>query len=216
MPVNEDEINYVAGEAARTIGIDRFIDKNNIDFINIEKTYYLVPDKGGDKPYVILREALNSSNKIGIAKVLISTKEHLAAVACYQNSLVLYLLKYHDEIKPLTDFKIPTKDVKKYKVTTKEIQVAKQLIKTLSTSWQPEKYKDEFSLVVHKWAEKKAKKIAIARPKKTTKNVSSKTNIDFVKLLTQSLKKKDADNKIIPALSQSKKKKHGSKSISYH
>lgn len=98
LPVGEDELKKVAGENARTIAIEEFVDKKNVDFIHVLHTYYLIPDKKGEKGYVILREALKSSNKVGIAKVIMSTKEYLAAVSTFEDSLILYLLHYDDDI----------------------------------------------------------------------------------------------------------------------
>lgn len=163
LPVDDDELKKVAGENARTIAIENFINKNNIDFVNVEKTYYLLPDKKGEKGYVILRQALKESNKIGIAKVIISTKEYLAAIAYYNNALVLYLLRYQNEIKPLSDFDLPPEDIKKSKVTAKEVTIAKQLIDTMTTKWKPEQYKDEYEEAVHKWAEQKIKHLPVKK-----------------------------------------------------
>ena len=78
IPVPDPVLKQVAGDNARTIAIDSFIDKDELSIITITNCYYLVPGKGGDKGYVILREALEQTNKIGIAKVIISTKEYLS------------------------------------------------------------------------------------------------------------------------------------------
>lgn len=189
IPVGEGELEKVSGENARTIAIEDFIKQDDIKFIDIDKTYYLLPDKKGEKGYVILREALKKSKKVGIAKVIISTKEYVAAVGCYENALVLYLLRYHDEIKPLSDYAFPTEDLKKYKVSTKEITIANQLITSMTTKWKPEKYKDDFQEAVLKWAENKVKHVAIkTMPKRGLASKSGK-NVDFLDLLRKSLGK---------------------------
>jgi DNA end-binding protein Ku len=189
LPVDDDELQYVAGEEGRSIEIDNFVSRDSINFVNVAKTYYLVPDKKGDKGYVILREALKESAKIGIAKVIISTKEYVAAVDCYENALVLYLLNYPEEIKSLADFSIPSEDLKKSKVSAKEIQIAKQLIKSMSAKWQPAKYKNEYAKLVHQWAEKKIKNKVIRKPKNERK-ISTPNVVDFMDLLKQSLGQK--------------------------
>lgn len=140
LPVEEGELKNVVGENARTIAIETFINESEIHFIDVEKTYYLLPDKKGEKGYVILRESLKKTKKMGIAKVIISTKEYIAAVATYKNALVMYILRYHDEIKPLADFNFPSEDMKQYKVTNKEVEIANQLIKAMSSKWKPEQY----------------------------------------------------------------------------
>lgn len=190
LPVEEGELKRVAGENARTIAIEEFIDKKNIDFIDIEKTYYLMPDKKGEKGYVILREALTQTNKVGIAKVIISTKEYLAAIGIYQNALVLYLLRYAEEIRPLTEFDVPDEDIKKYKVTAKEIEVAKKLIDSMSIKkWNRNQFKDEYKEAVEKWVAAKVNNLPESKMKsRMPKGASTGKMIDFMTLLKESLK----------------------------
>lgn len=185
--VGEGELEKIAGENARTIAIESFVNKKDINFIDVQKTYFLVPDKNGEKGYVILREALNKTNKIGIAKVIISTKEYLAAVAVYENALVLYLLHYHDDLRPVSEFNLPSEDLKKYKVTKKEIDISKQLIQSMSKKWKPQIYKDEYKEAVHKWAEEKSKKMPHTTMKPRAHIAAGKV-INFVDLLKKSLK----------------------------
>ncbi len=203
IPVNEEEIKYVAGESARTIEIENFIASDNINLIDIDKTYYLVPEKKGTKGYVILRDALKESKKMGIAKVTISTKEYVAAIGCYRNALLLYILRYPNEIKDISDFSIPSDA--EVKVTKKEIQIATQLIKSMSSKWRPEKYKDRYAEIVHKWAKQKIKnKKFLIEDKKIDKSENNNI-INFEDLLKQSLKNKSAHKKNNPA----KNRKHG-------
>lgn len=188
LPVGDDELKRVAGENARTIAIEEFVDKKSINFLNIDRTYYLVPDKKGEKGYVILREALNKSNKIGIAKVIISTKEYLAAVSIFENALVVYLLRYDDEIRKLDNFNIPSADYKKYKVNPKEIEVAKKLVESMSAKWQPEKFKDEYRVAVEKWVQNKIHHLP--ENKMTQRSTAIKQTgkvVNFVDLLKKSL-----------------------------
>lgn len=186
LPVDEEELKKVAGDNARTIAIDEFVDKKSISFLNVEKTYYIVPDKKGEKGYVILREALNSANKIGIAKVIISTKDYLAAVAPFENALVLYLLHYDDELRKLSAFDIPAKDIKTNKVTQKEIEIAKKLINSMSHKWDPKKYKDEYKEAVFKWVNEKLKHLP--QTQMTSRRKSKEGNVvSFMDLLKKSL-----------------------------
>lgn len=206
LPIEEGELEKVVGENIRTIAIENFINSEDINFIDIEKTYYLLPDKKGEKGYVILREALKRTEKIGIAKVIISTKEHLSAVAYYKNTLVLYLLRYSNQIKPLQEFKLPSENLKANKVTAKEVEIANQLIKSMSSKWKPNSYKDEYQEVVHKWAKSKIKNKAI--PKMHQRSLALKSEgkvVDFVDLLRKSLGKKAKSEK------SKRAKKHASK-----
>jgi len=186
-----DELKQIAGENTRAIALESFINMEEIEFIDVGKTYYLVPDKHGDKGYVILREALKKMNKVGIAKVILSTKEHLAALAVHDNALVLYLLRYSAEIRKPEEFDIPGNDLKKYKVTSKEVDTAKKLIQSMTTTWKPEKYKDEFKIAVQKWAEKKAKQMPVTAMKQRASASSGRKEVNFIDLLKQSLKSKN-------------------------
>ena len=184
--VEEGELKKVVGENARTIAIEEFVDKKNINMIDIERTFYLVPDKNGIKGYVILREALNHTNKVGIAKVIISTKEYLAAVAIFEDAIVLYTLHYPDEIRKPDEFDIPSTDIKKSKVTNKEIEIAKKLIQSMSAKWKPEQYKDEYRLTVQKWVEEKAKRLPTTKMKQRGE-ISKGKVVNFMDLLKKSL-----------------------------
>lgn len=185
IPVPDDVLNKVAGENARTVDIKTFVDKKELNILTIDRNYYAVPNKGGDKGYVILRDALRQANKIGIAKVIISTKEYLAAVVPYENALVISLLKYDNEVKKLSEFDFPAKELKAYKVNKKEIEMAKKLIHSMSSKWHPEKYKDEYQKALHTWVEQSANKL----PHTITKHrAHARSNVvNFVDLLRKSL-----------------------------
>lgn len=216
IPVEEGELKKVAGENAHTIAIEGFVKEDSIDFIDINKTYYLIPDKKNEKGYVLLRETLKNEKVIGIAKVIISTKEYIAAVSCYQNALVLYILRYHDEIIPVSDLKIPSDNLKKYKVSPKEITAAGQLVKSMTEKWNPKKYKDEFSEIVHKWAEHKIKhKSAVVMGQRA--NLSDKTKeVNFIELLKKSLSTTKSKHKKKVLAHASKKGLRGHKRATMH
>lgn len=184
------------------------MDRDNINFINIESTYYLAPDKKGYKGYVILREALKKSDKVGIAKVIISTKEYLAAVSTLDDALVLHLLHYHDEIRDLSEFNIPTNDLKKYKVTTKEIDIAKQLISSMTEKWKPEKYKDEYKEAVAKWVKAKVKHLPGSKMKQRSATPKTANTVNFFDLLKKSLDESKLSSKTNSVKKKTKTKTH--------
>jgi DNA end-binding protein Ku len=192
VPVPDEVFNKVAGDDARTVRIENFIHKDELDFIAIDKTYYVEPDKKGDKPYVILREALKHTNTVGIARVIISTREYVAAVMIYEDALILCLLKYAKEIRDLTDLDIPRKDLAFYKVSKKEIEIANQLIKSMLTKWKPEQYVDEYQEALHTWVEETVNNIPHKKRKTKEKAATGSNVINFEDLLKQSLKKKAA------------------------
>jgi DNA end-binding protein Ku len=195
IPVPEEIIKKIAGENGRTIEIEQFISRKDLDLLTVAKTYYLVPDKKGDKGYVILREALTDTNKVGIAKVIISTKEYLAAIMPHEDkALILYLLKYDDEVRKISEFDIPRKDLAAYKVNKKEIEIAKQLIQSMTAKWKPEKYVDDYQAALHKWVEEEATK----KPHKSAMKTRTKAQgnvVDFVDLLRKSINSKSSTKK---------------------
>lgn len=185
IPVPNDVLQKVAGENARTIDIETFIDRKALNVMNMENFYYIVPDKKGDKGYVILREALQDENKVGIAKVIISTKEYLTAVVAQDKALLLCILRYDDEVKKPSEFALPTKKLSAYSVTKKEIDIARKLIQSMSSKWNPKKYVDEYQKAIHQWVDEAVKHI----PHRFLKKPSSKANhvMDMMQLLKKSL-----------------------------
>lgn len=187
VPVPDEVLKRVAGDNSRIIDIETFINKDDLDVVTIENTYYLIPDKKGEKGYVILREALRETNKIGIAKIIISTKEYLAAVMPYEKALIVCLLRYDNEIRKLSEFDVPDKELKAYKVSTKEIDIARQLIKSMTSKWKPEKYGDEYQEAVHKWVEETVKDLPQTPMKQRKHGSETQTPVNFVDLLKKSL-----------------------------
>ncbi len=194
IPVPDEVLTKVAGDEARVIDIELFIDKAELDLLSIDHSYYTVPDKKADKGYVILREALKDSKKIGIAKVIISTKEYLAAIMPHDTGLILSLLKYDNEVRKMSELNFPDKEISSYKVNKKEIEIAKKLINSMSYKWKPEKYKDDYQEAIHQWVEESVKHLPHTLKKK--KSFAEKGKIvDFMTLLKKSLASSGKVNK---------------------
>src|SRR5688500_15320830 len=104
-----------------------------------DQPYFLAPEKGGDKAYALLREALQRSGKVGIAKVVIKTREHLAAVKPAGEALVLELMHFAEELATAKDLELPTTEVGK-----KEVEMAEALVDAMSDEWDPTKYTDDY------------------------------------------------------------------------
>ena len=110
----------IPGDKAHELDIQAFISKEELDPVALDRCYYITPDKNGEKGYVILREALLATDKIGLGKIIISTKEYIGAIGPYDNkSLLLYLIRYDEEINKVQDYDIPNKDLAAYKVNKK-------------------------------------------------------------------------------------------------
>jgi DNA end-binding protein Ku len=158
-----------------------------------EQPYYLAPGKGGDKVYALLRETLREVGKIGIANVVIRVKQHLAALVCVGDTIVLNTLRYPDEIRPTDELKIPDANSKAAQVTEKELQMAKALVEGMSEKWKPAQYHDTYredvlALVKKKIAANQTK--TLTEPEPEQEKPAHTNVIDLVSLLQASLGKK--------------------------
>lgn len=193
--LTDDDFKKVAIENLKTIEIEAFINSKELDYIYFEKPYYLVPDNIAAKGYVLLREILKQSRKIGISRVLIHSRQYLAALIPYNEALVLNLLRYPQELRPLKEFEFPNSDIKKYKISSKEIDIATQLVAAMSTTWNPKLYHDEYREALLAWIEKKAKtnnKSTKQKSLKEPKEAKQTKVVDFMELLKKSIESKKA------------------------
>ena len=192
-----DDIKSAAAEGRETVEIEAFVDAASISPQYFEKPYVLVPGKKAEKGYVLLRETLKRTGKIGISRVVIRTREYLSAVMPQGDALVLLLMRYPQELVDVADYKIPEGKPSDYRVTPKELQMAEQLIDSMSGEWKPEDYKDEFRARLHKVIEKRLKQKGVVTPEEDDREeVEESTNVvDFMSLLQKSL----ATNKRTPA-----------------
>ena len=138
--LTKDDFKTAALEKTKTIDILDFVDPKEIDERYFETPYYLQPGKGADRAYVLLREAIKASEKIGIAKIILRDAQHLAAVEAIGDALVLTMMRFADELADLSDFSFP----KKADLRAGELKMAQQLIENLVSEWNPEKYTDEY------------------------------------------------------------------------
>ena len=139
--VSPEELDALDPKATHTIDIEDFVDLEEIDPIFFERPYYLVPETGGTKAYALLREAMKETNKVGIARLVLRTKQYLAAIRPLGDALVLETLLYHDEVVDPGALELPGDDID---VSDREVKIARQLIDSLSTDFEPDKYRDEY------------------------------------------------------------------------
>jgi DNA end-binding protein Ku len=125
----------------KAVEIIDFVKMEEIDPIYFDRSYYMSPNEGGGKAYSLLRKALQESQKVGIAKIIIRSKEQMAVIRVYDNTLVMETIHFPDEVRRAGDVpNVPADD----KVTEKELATAIMLIDQLSTEFEPEKYTDEY------------------------------------------------------------------------
>ncbi|HEU4355570.1 MAG TPA: Ku protein [Actinomycetota bacterium] len=138
--LTDEDLDAVPVESSRAIDIQQFVDLDEIDPMLFKKSYYLVPDETGAKAYALLRKALAEENKVGIAKVSFRDKEHLAALRFKDEVFVLETMYWPDEIRA-ADFETLDSDGR---VRDNEVEMARQLIESLSQPWSPEEFTDEY------------------------------------------------------------------------
>lgn len=189
--LTDEELKRAAPEATQSIDIDSFVPTQEIPPQYFDKPYYLVPAKRSEKPYALLREALRKSGRTGIAKVVIRTRQYLAAISVRDKALILDLLRFHQELREAPEDKLPSTSLKELKISDKELEMAEQLIKTMETDWQPEQYKDEYRETLMKWIHKQiegGETTSIGEADEPEEKEDGKV-IDMMALLKQSMEK---------------------------
>ena len=184
--MKDEDFAKVKIESTHSIDITDFVELEQVDPKFFYKPYFLEPQKGGEKAYALLHKALAGTGKIGIAKVVISNREHLASVKPDGLFLVLELMHFASEIlKPEA-----LNNGANGNITDKELQMAKTLIDSMTTPWEPEKYRDEYRDAVLELIEQKAQHKEIAdRP---AAPVRSTNVVDLVKVLQESLARNES------------------------
>jgi DNA end-binding protein Ku len=201
--LNDKDFQRVDLEATQTVDIQDFVDLDEIDPMYFYKPYYLEPQKGGDKAYVLLREALADGKKVGIAKVVIKTRQYLAGVKALKHALVLELMHFADELLDAEKLNVP----KRVEVGKREKEMAEALVKNMSSKWNPEKYKDDYRDALMEVIEEKVESGGKEIEEKPKEKKPSTKVIDLVAVLQESLKAHGRGKK----KAASKKAKHHAK-----
>src|SRR3954447_11306997 len=152
--ITPEELEALDPKKTRTIDIEDFVDLDEIDPLYYEHPYYLAPDTGASKPYKLLLEALRETNKVAIARVVIRSKEYLTAIRPAGDVLTMETMLFADELIDPDDIdELPDEDVR---ATEREVDMARQLIESLTTDFEPSKYRDEYRERVLELIEQKA------------------------------------------------------------
>lgn len=191
--LSEEEIRAAHPEATQTIDIFAFVDSQQIPLQNIDRPYYLAPDRRGEKVYALLREALSGTHKVALAYVVLHTRQHLAALMPLESALVLVMLRWPDEVRSLASLDLG-QAVTQPKLAKSELDMAKRLIRDMSADWQPDEYVDSFQERIMALVERKAKagKIEEVERVEGEEERRSADVIDLTELLKRSLAGKPA------------------------
>ncbi|MFL5481591.1 MAG: Ku protein [Gemmatimonadaceae bacterium] len=138
--MTDEDFKAAAVEQSKTIDILDFVQQEEIDPRYFETPYYLVPAKGGEKPYALLREAIRQTNSVGIGKIIIRQTQHLVGIKVVGEALVLEIMRFANELVDINEFSFPSAEV----VRPQELQMAEQLVTNLAEQFDPAKYTDDY------------------------------------------------------------------------
>jgi DNA end-binding protein Ku len=181
-----EDFEKAALKKDRVIDIMDFVESDAIDDRYFNKPYYLLPGKGGDRAYALLREAIKESGRIGIAKFVMRAKQYLAAIEAIGDALVLSTMRFRDELARLEEFEFP----ERAKIQKRELQMAQKLIDEFAAKWDPDKYTDDYRANIMKVVE--AKRARTKPDLEAESDPQSAQVIDLMERLRKSLGTKRA------------------------
>ncbi|MGY2438304.1 non-homologous end joining protein Ku [Pseudomonas sp. SDO52101_S400] len=186
--LSEEEIRSAHPVSTQTIDIFAFVDSEQIPLQNIDTPYYLAPDKRGGKVYALLRETLSKTQKVALARVVLHTRQYLAALMPLESALVLVKLRWPQEVRSLDELELGS-EVTKPQLAKAELDMAKRLVEDMSADWNPEDYRDEFEDKIMALVDKKAHegKIEDVETVDGEEERKSADVIDLTELLKRSL-----------------------------
>jgi DNA end-binding protein Ku len=203
--IDPADIKEASPSGRETVEVEAFVDASDIDPRYFEKPYVLVPAKKAEKGYVLLRETLEKLGKVGIAKVVLRTREYLCAVRPQGDALVLLLMRFPKELIDVDEYALPSGKAADYRISARELEMARELISAMGASFDPEQYKDEFTsrlrAVINRRIKEKGATTRISDRGEEPSADAATNVVDFMSLLQKSL----ASNKRTPAAKKATK-----------
>lgn len=196
--LSDEDFRRANVEATQTVDIVNFVDAEGISPTYFETPYYLAPDKRGEKGYALLRETLKKANKVGIATVVIRTRQYIAALIPRDDVIVLNTLRYANELKSIRDLDLPSENLKTVGVTPREVEMATKLVEEMAASWEPEQYHDTYHEDLMKLIEKRIKAgqtEVVTEPEQEEEKPRQAEVIDLMTLLKRSVAEKGQTQK---------------------
>ncbi|MBB1598539.1 Ku protein [Variovorax sp. UMC13] len=191
--LTDAEIAAAYPKTTQTVEIETFVPADSIPFVYLERPYYVAPINRGAKVYALLRETLQRTGRVGIARVVIQTKQHLAVLVPAGPGLVLNLLRWGADIRPWKDLPLPAEGAKAAGLTERELKMAGELVKDMSSDWDPDEFKDSFKDEIMRLVDRK---VAAGDTETVTQPESAEEDgrgsakiIDLTELLQRSLRK---------------------------
>jgi DNA end-binding protein Ku len=202
--MDEKEMSKLLPDSGRSIEIEDFVSLEEIDPLRYDRPYYLAPSEGGGKPYRLLVEAMQKSDKVGIARFVMHSKQHLAAVRVIQGGLALSTMHWNDEVLSLTDVTA----VPDEKIDPRQLKLANDLIEALTKPFDPERYKDTYREELTELIARKAEGERIPLPSEPQKGAQV---IDLMEALKRSLDKTGGKKKTTARKKNGSRKKASSR-----
>jgi DNA end-binding protein Ku len=193
--LSDEEIKAAFPKSTQTIEIEAFVKAVEIPFLLLERPYYLEPIGKGERVYALLREAMAGAGVIGIARVVMHNKEHLAALITMGPALLLNTIRWATEIRPQDEIRFPAAGSAGPALKPAELKMAGQLIGDMTTAWKPETYEDTFATAVHALVKRKvdAGKTERVTPLEEAPEAAGRSNVvDLTELLAKSLASRSA------------------------
>lgn len=192
--LSDEEISAAYPKTTQTVEIEAFVPADSIPFVYLERPYYVAPINRGGKVYALLRETLQRSGRIGVARVVIQTKQHLAVLVPAGPGLVLNLLRWGTDIRPWKDLPLPSESIRKVGLTERELKMAKELVDDMSADWDPDDYKDSFKDEIMKLVDEKVEAgqtEEVTQPEAEEEETGKRSAkiLDLTDLLQRSLRK---------------------------
>lgn len=201
--LSRGEIAKIHKKATHSIDIIEFVDEKSIDSMLFERPYYLEPSKKASHAYILLRDALRRTKKVGVTKVIIHTRQHLALLTAREGALVLETMRFPEDLRSHQEIKMTDDKLKHTKVSGKEIKMAEQLIASMTGKWNPKKYKDDYRNDFLHYIKRKIKLGETAAIKEeeneneSIKNTSPGKAADLMSLLKKSISGKKSKSKSV-------------------
>jgi len=190
--VTDDEIKAAYPQSTQTIEIECFVPLQELPFVYLDRPYYLSPVGKGEKVYALLRETLLKTGKVGIARVVIQTKQHLAALVPSGPALVLNLLRWGESIRTWEQLNLPPEGSKEVGLKERELEMAEQLVDDMSSHWDPSQFHDSFSeevmKLVHQKMDAGQTETVIQPESQETRSTGGSNIVDLTELLQRSLR----------------------------
>lgn len=216
--LSDEEIRRANVEASQTVEILEFVEQSEIDPMYFDTAYYVEPLKRGSKSYALLRATLERTGKAAVARVVLRTRQHLAALTVKDSVLVLNLMHYAHELVPSTEIEVSASAKGSARPTEAEVKMAERLVEGMTGHWQPAKFRDDYRDDLMSLIEKKVKSgktHTILEPKADARERPRKEVVDLMPLLKKSLEKRagaGAGSRSRPARAAARSKRAAPKS----